>query len=194
MLLKAMFGIVTFVLAINQLLGRPFVESMLFSVALAVGLSPELLPAIVTVTLSTGARHLASKGVIVRRLEAMENFGSMTVLCTDKTGTITTGEVALADATDADGKPSDSLKRLAYLNAALETGIANPLDAALVAAGAEAKLTTSGVKKIDEIPYDFQRRRLTVVVEENGKRLLVTKGAFAEVSRPAHAALPAALE
>ena len=101
MLLKAMFLIVTFVLAINQLLGRPFVESMLFSVALAVGLSPELLPAIVTVTLSTGARHLASRGVIVRRLEAMENFGSMTVLCTDKTGTITTGEVALADATDA---------------------------------------------------------------------------------------------
>lgn len=181
MLLKVMFVIVTFVLAINQLLGRPFVESMLFAVALAVGLSPELLPAIVTVTLSAGARQLARQGVIVRRLEALENFGSMTVLCTDKTGTITTGEVALADATDPEGRSSDEVKRLAFLNAALETGIANPLDAALVAAGTSSKCDTSGVTKIDEIPYDFQRRRLTIVLEEHDERLLVTKGAFAEV-------------
>lgn len=181
MLLRVMFVIVTFVLAINQLLGRPFVESMLFAVALAVGLSPELLPAIVTVTLSAGARHLAKSGVIIRRLEALENFGSMTVLCTDKTGTITTGEVALADATDPTGQPSVEVKRLAFLNAALETGIANPLDAALVAAGKSAKLDASNVVKIDEIPYDFQRRRLTIVFEQAGKRLLVTKGAFTEV-------------
>jgi Mg2+-importing ATPase len=181
MLLRAMFLIVTFVLAINQLIGRPFVESMLFAVALAVGLSPELLPAIVTVTLSAGARHLAAGGVIVRRLDALENFGSMTILCTDKTGTITTGEVALADATDPAGKPSKVVKRLAFLNAALETGIANPLDAALVAAGASAKLDTTGVTKVDEIPYDFQRRRLTIVLEDSGERLLITKGAFAEV-------------
>ena len=181
MLLRVMFVIVTFVLAINQLLGRPFVESMLFAVALAVGLSPELLPAIVTVTLSAGARHLASGGVIVRRLEALENFGSMTVLCTDKTGTITTGEVALADATDPSGRSSADVKRLAFLNAALETGIANPLDAALVAAGKDAKLDTVGVTKIDEIPYDFQRRRLTIVLEQPGERQLLTKGAFAEV-------------
>jgi Mg2+-importing ATPase len=181
MLLKVMFLIVTFVLAINQLLGRPFVESLLFAVALAVGLSPELLPAIVTVTLSTGARHLAQRGVIVRRLEAMENFGSMTVLCTDKTGTITTGDVVLTDATDPDGHASPAVKRLAFLNASLETGIANPLDAALVAAGTAAKLNATGVTKVDEIPYDFQRRRLTIVLDEAGKRLLVTKGAFAEV-------------
>lgn len=181
MLLRVMFVIVTFVLAINQLLGRPFVESMLFAVALAVGLSPELLPAIVTVTLSAGARHLASGGVIVRRLEALENFGSMTVLCTDKTGTITTGEVALADATDPTGRSSADVKQLAFLNAELETGIANPLDAALVAAGKDAKLDSVGVTKIDEIPYDFQRRRLTIVLEHAGERQLVTKGAFAEV-------------
>lgn len=181
MLLRVMFVIVTFVLAINQLLGRPFVESMLFAVALAVGLSPELLPAIVTVTLSAGARHLASGGVIVRRLEALENFGSMTVLCTDKTGTITTGEVALADATGPTGQSSADVKRLAFLNAALETGIANPLDAALVAAGKNAKLDTGGVTKVDEIPYDFQRRRLTLVIDAGDERLLLTKGAFAEV-------------
>ena len=181
MLLRVMFVIVTFVLAINQLLGRPFVESLLFAVALAVGLSPELLPAIVTVTLSAGARHLAAGGVIVRRLEALENFGSMSVLCTDKTGTITTGEVALADATDPQGKSSADVKRLAFLNAALETGIANPLDAALVAAGKAANLNVDGVKKVDEMPYDFQRRRLTIVVDNGGERLLVTKGAFADV-------------
>jgi Mg2+-importing ATPase len=176
-----MFLIVTCVLAINQLLGRPFVESMLFAVALAVGLSPELLPAIVTVTLSAGARHLASGGVIIRRLEALENFGSMTVLCTDKTGTITTGEVVLADATDPKGHPSQDVKRLAYLNAALETGIANPLDEALVAAGSSARLDTANITKIDEIPYDFQRRRLTIILDDAGKRLLISKGAFAEV-------------
>lgn len=181
MLLRLMFLIVAFVLAINQLLGRPVVESMLFAVALAVGLSPELLPAIVTVTLSAGARHLASSGVIVRRLQSLENFGCVSVLCTDKTGTITTGEMVLADALDGSGKPSDDVRRLAYLNAAFETGIANPLDMALVAAGEAARLTTAGVTKIDEIPYDFQRRRLTIVIEEKGTRLLVTKGAFAEV-------------
>lgn len=181
MLLKAMFLIVTFVLAINQLLGRPFVESMLFAVALAVGLSPELLPAIVTVTLSTGARHLAQRGVIVRRLEAMENFGSISVLCTDKTGTITTGRVALSDATDVTGRVSADVRRLAFLNASLQTGIANPLDDALVSGCAADGLTTAGVTKVAEIPYDFQRRRLTVVIEDAGKRLMVTKGAFAEV-------------
>ena len=181
MLLKAMFAIVLFVLAANQLLGRPFVESMLFAVALAVGLSPELLPAIVTVTLSTGATHLSKRGVIVRRLEALENFGSMDVLCTDKTGTITTGEVVLSGATDPAGQASAGVRRLAYLNAALETGIANPLDAALVAMGAAEKLSAEDVTKVDEIPYDFQRRRLTIVLEEKSQRLLVTKGAFAEV-------------
>lgn len=181
LLLRVMFLIVTFVLAINQLLGRPFVESMLFAVALAVGLSPELLPAIVTVTLSAGARHLAAGGVIVRRLEALENFGSMTVLCTDKTGTITTGEVALADAIDAAGLSSAKVKRLAFLNALLETGIANPLDAALVASGKAAKLDESGITKRDEIPYDFQRRRLTIVIDDKDERLLITKGAFVEV-------------
>jgi Mg2+-importing ATPase len=181
MLLRAMFLIVVFVLAVNQLLHRPFVDSMLFAVALAVGLSPELLPAIVTVTLSAGAQKLSKLGVIVRRLEAIENFGSMDVLCTDKTGTITTGEVSLAAALDPQGRNSDTVKRLGYLNALLESGIANPLDAALVAAGQPGPVVTDGIKKIDEIPYDFQRRRLTIVFEEGGERRLVTKGAFAEV-------------
>jgi Mg2+-importing ATPase len=181
MLLRVMFLIVAFVLAVNQLLDRPFVDSMLFAVALAVGLSPELLPAIVTVTLSAGARHLSAGGVIVRRLEAIENFGSMDVLCTDKTGTITSGEVVFTDATDPQGRGSDEVRLLAFLNARFESGIANPLDAALIAMGKEKGLRATGYRKIDEIPYDFLRRRLTIVMEHPDKRLLVTKGAFVEM-------------
>ncbi len=183
MLLKVMIVIVLAVLAVNQLLGRPIAELLLFAVALAVGLSPEMLPAIISVTLAAGARHLAAGGVIVRRLDAIENLGSMDVLCTDKTGTLTEGVVRLDAALGCDGEPSDDVARAAFLNASLETGIANPLDAAITAAGAERKLTVGKVRKLDEIPYDFLRRRLTIVVAEAGTKTarMITKGAFAEV-------------
>ena len=182
LLIRAMIVIVLFVLTVNLLLGRPPVDSLLFAVALAVGLSPELLPAIVSVTLSAGARAMGRRGVIVRRLEAIENLGSMDVLCTDKTGTLTEGTVVLDGALDSDGVPADEVRRLAFINAALETGIENPLDKALVAAGAAAGLTVEGYQKLDEIPYDFLRRRLTIVVaQDKGAALLITKGAFAEV-------------
>ena len=183
MLLKVMIVIVLAVLAVNQLLGRPIAESLLFAVALAVGLSPEMLPAIISVTLAAGARHLAAGGVIVRRLDAIENLGSMDVLCTDKTGTLTEGVVQLDAALGCDGESSDDVARAAFLNASLETGIANPLDAAITAAGAERKLTVGKVRKLDEIPYDFLRRRLTIVVAEAGTKTarMITKGAFAEV-------------
>lgn len=183
-LIRLMFVITLVVLTANQLLGRPVVESLLFSVALAVGLSPELLPAIISITLSSGARHLARAGVIVRRLEAIENLGSMDVLCTDKTGTITSGTVSLARAVDASGAVSDDVLRLAYVNAALETGIANPLDEALVAAGRQAGLSLAGIRKIDEIPYDFSRRRLSIVIAHEtdpAAHQLVVKGAVDEV-------------
>ena len=184
LLIRAMIAIVLFVLTANLLLGRPLIESLLFAVALAVGLSPELLPAIVSVTLSAGARAMSRRGVIVRRLEAIENLGSMDILCTDKTGTLTEGSIVLNGAMDASSKPSDEIRRLAFLNAAFETGIENPLDAAIVAAGESASLTTQGFTKIDEIPYDFLRRRLTIVVEEQGdpkQHLIITKGAFSNV-------------
>ena len=183
LLVRVMVVMVLFVLIINQWLGRPWVESMLFAVALAVGLSPELLPAIVSVTLSAGARRMARQGVIVRHLEAIENLGSMDFLCTDKTGTLTEGVMTLEAATAPDGTASPEVLRLAYLNAAFETGIDNPLDAALVAAGERVKLSTAGLRKIDEIPYDFLRKRLTIVVEPEagGQHLIVTKGAFANV-------------
>jgi len=138
LLIRAMLAIVLFVLTVNLLLHRPLIESLLFSVALAVGLSPELLPAIVSVTLSAGARAISKKGVIVRRLDAIENLGSMTVLCTDKTGTLTEGTIVLADAADPKGVTSAAIRQLAFLNAAFETGIDNPIDAAIVTAGKQA--------------------------------------------------------
>ena len=184
LLIRVMVLLVLFVLTVNQLMGRPFIESLLFAVALAVGLSPELLPAIVSVTLAAGARAMAGRGVIVRRLEAIENLGSMDVFCTDKTGTLTEGIVALSAAVDVDGQASDEVRRFAYLNAAFETGIANPLDAAIVAAGKHDGLSTAGHAKIDEIPYDFMRKRLTIVVAREGDpggHWIVTKGAYVNV-------------
>jgi Mg2+-importing ATPase len=184
LLVRIMVVMVFFVLVVNQMLGRPALESLLFAVALAVGISPELLPAIVSVTLARGARAMARRGVIIRRLEAIEDLGSMDVLCTDKTGTLTVGVMALDAAVDAQGGASAEVLRLAYLNAALETGIENPLDAALVAAGEKAGLATAGCTKIDEIPYDFIRKRLTIVVAiegDPGHHRIIMKGAFANV-------------
>ena len=143
LLIRVMVVIVLFVLTVNLLLDRPVIESLLFAVALAVGLSPELLPAIISVTLSAGARAMSKRGVIVRRLDAIENLGSMDILCTDKTGTLTEGTIVLSDVLDAESRPSDEVRRLAFLNAAFETGIENPLDAAIVAAGESAGLTTA---------------------------------------------------
>lgn len=184
LLVRVMLVIVVFVLVVNQWLGRPPLESLLFAMALAVGMSPELLPAIVTVTLARGAREMARRGVLVPRLEAIENLGAMDILCTDKTGTLTTGLMAVHAALGPDGQPAPSVLKLAFLNAAFETGIENPLDAALLVAGGTAGLTTSGYSKVDEIPYDFIRKRLTIVVAlngEEGNHLIVSKGAVASI-------------
>jgi Mg2+-importing ATPase len=183
LLVRVMLLMVVFVLAMNHLLHRPAVESLLFAVALAVGLSPELLPAIVSVTLAKGARAMARSGVLVRRLEAIENLGCIEVLCTDKTGTLTAGAMTLDAAVDAEGAPSVDVARLAFVNAALETGIDNPLDAAIVAAGTRLGFAVDPGNKVDEIPYDFLRRRLTIVVAEEGgaRHRIVTKGAVTQV-------------
>jgi P-type Mg2+ transporter len=183
LLTRVMIVIVLAVLAVNVMFGRPLADSLLFAVALAVGLSPELLPAIISVTLSAGARAMAARGVLVRRLESIENLGSMDVLCTDKTGTITEGTIVLEGAVTPDGVPSAKVLELAYLNAKLQTGIENPLDAAIVASGTKLGMQ-SPRRKVDEIPYDFQRRRLTVVVEEPGgepAHRIITKGAYTHV-------------
>ena len=178
LLTSAMLIMVLVVFAANMLLGRPPIETLLFSIALAVGLSPELLPAILSVNLARGAQLMARHGVLVKRLNAIENLGSMDVLCTDKTGTLTEGVVHLDGAYDERGGGSPEVLELASWNAALQTGLTNPLDEAILRAH-EPDL--SGVRKLGEIPYDFVRKRLSVVVRSSSGITLVTKGAFEQV-------------
>jgi Mg2+-importing ATPase len=183
MLIRVMTLVVLFVLIMNQLLGRPFIDSLLFAVALGVGLSPELLPAIISVTLSAGARRLARAGVVVRQLEAIENLGGMTVFCTDKTGTLTEGDIRLEAAAGPSGEASAEVGLLAFLNAALESGIENPLDQAIVAWGEANGMSATGAEKLGEIPYDFTRKRLSIVARPSPGEppRLICKGAFDNV-------------
>ncbi len=168
LLTQLMLLLVLVVFAANILLHRAPIESLLFAIALAVGLSPELLPAIISITLSQGARQMAAHGVIVRRLSAIENLGSMDVLCSDKTGTLTEGVMNLDAALDFAGQPSAEALHAACLNAALQTGLANPLDEAIVARGQRDGIDIASYRKLDEIPYDFVRKRLSVLVQGSG--------------------------
>ncbi len=181
LLSQIMFLLVFAIFAANVFFHKPVLDSLLFSIALAVGLTPQLLPAIININLSRGAQAMAAGGVIVRRLASIENFGSMDVLCTDKTGTLTAGVVRLDGVLDIHGQPSDDVERLAYLNANLQTGLPNALDEAIVAHGKESGLDIAGANKIDEVPYDFLRKRLSVVVEEGLARRLIIKGALDNV-------------
>jgi Mg2+-importing ATPase len=167
------------VLGVNLVAHRPAIESLLFAIALAVGLTPELLPAILAFNLARAAHVMAGQGVLVRRLSAIENFGSMTVLCTDKTGTLTEGVMKLEGAVDLEGRASQNVLALAFANAAHQSGIPNPLDEALQVAGRAAQLTLPA--KLDELPYDFVRRRLSVVVRTPTGPQLIIKGAVAQV-------------
>jgi Mg2+-importing ATPase len=170
--------VVIVIFAANTFLGRPPVETLLFAVALAVGLSPELLPAILTINLARGAQSLARQGVLVRRLSAIENLGSVDVLCTDKTGTLTEGVVRLEGAYDEDGRPSDEVGEFGACNAALQTGLANPLDEAILQARA---FVPSRVVKLGEIPYDFVRKRMSVIVQDGEGARIIAKGAFEQM-------------
>ncbi len=175
LLTEVMFILVLAIFAFNVIFHKPILDSLLFSIALAVGLTPQLLPAIININLSKGAQMMAKKGVIVRRLASIENFGSMDVLCTDKTGTLTIGVVKLDFALDAKGMASDHVFRLAYQNAHFQTGLSNALDEAIQSKAAE---DMTGVEKVDEIPYDFVRKRLSVIVLEHETCTMITKGAL----------------
>lgn len=179
LLVRAMVVLVTAIFVVNLVLHRPLVDSLLFSLALAVGLTPQLLPAIVSVSLSAGARRMAAEKVIVKRLDAIEDFGAMTVLCTDKTGTITAGAVHLDRAVDPSGRASEEVLRLARLNAGLQRSFPNPLDHAILAVAAPVEAGA----RLDELPYDFQRKRLSVLVDDHGSPLLVTKVRSTRCSR-----------
>ena len=182
LLTQVMLVMVIIVLSVNIFLGKPVLNSILFTLALAVGLTPELLPAIISITLSQGAQQMAKRGVIVRRLNSIENFGSMDVLCTDKTGTLTEGVVHLDGALDTHGQPSEAILRWAYLNAHYQTGLNNPLDDAIQAAAKTAGLDAITENKVDEIPYDFVRKRLSVITTSpQGGHTLITKGALENI-------------
>ena len=175
LILRLTVFLVLFVLLAHIAFGRPVLESFLFAVALAVGLTPELLPMIMTVTLSRGALRMAAKSVVVKRLAAIHDLGAMNVLCTDKTGTLTAARIALVGHPGIDRNDSERVLTLAAVNSCLGSGIRSPLDQAIIdhCAGHAPK----GWTKLDEIPFDFERRCVSVLVEHAGERLLLIKGA-----------------
>ena len=165
---------VLFVLFVNTMFHRPMLESFMFALALAVGLTPELLPMIMTITLSRGAMRMAKQKVIVKHLPAMHNLGAMDVLCTDKTGTLTEANIRLEKSLDTSWQESERVFTLAYLNSYFESGVKTPLDQAVLD---HRKSDMTAWKKIDEVPFDFERRRISVLVASPEKRLLIVKGA-----------------
>jgi len=178
LILRLTFLLVLFVLLINGLMGRPLLESFLFAVALAVGLTPELLPMVVSVTLSRGAMRMAKQAIVVKRPSAIQDLGSMDVLCTDKTGTLTEAHIRMERHVDPLGRDSERSLELAWLNSHFESGLRSPLDEAILQ---HRTLDASMWTKIDEVPFDFERRRVSVLIERAGERgverELVVKGA-----------------
>ena len=168
LLMEVTLVLVIAIFAINVYFHRPVLDSFLFSLALAVGLTPQLLPAIISINLAHGARRMARAKVIVKRLASIENFGSMNVLCSDKTGTLTEGVVRLRSALDVQGQESEKVLLYAYLNASYETGFVNPIDEAI---RTHRPFDVSGYQKLDEVPYDFIRKRLSILVAQGDRRL-----------------------
>jgi len=183
-LMEITLMLVISILVINVYFGRPVLESFLFSLALAIGLTPQLLPAIISVNLSHGAKRMANYKVIVKRLASIENLGSMNILCSDKTGTLTIGEVRLQSAIDVEGNANDKVLLYAYLNSVYETGFTNPIDKA-IKDFCSGQIDIASYNKLDEIPYDFIRKRLSILVKlsdkkitKTSKAIIVTKGAL----------------
>ncbi len=177
-LMEVTLLLVILIFAFNVYLARPVLDSFLFSLALAVGLTPQLLPAIISVNLAHGAKNMALKKVIVKRLASIENFGSMNVLCSDKTGTLTEGVVHLCSTLDVDGNDSEKVLLFAYINSFYETGFANPIDEAV---RSYRSFDLSEYQKLDEEPYDFVRKRLSVLVSKGDIHIMITKGALQNV-------------
>jgi Mg2+-importing ATPase len=173
MITRVIMLLVLFVLLVNIVLHRPLLESFLFSVALAVGMTPEMMPMIITITLAQGARRMARKKVLVKQLSAIEDFGSVEILCSDKTGTLTEGEIVLDRHVDVHGQDDENVLRLVYLNSCFQAGIKSPLDDAILRHDHPA---IAEYEKVDEIPFDFNRKRLSVVARHGGEYILITKG------------------
>lgn len=184
LMISFMAVLVPLVFVINGLTKHDWLEAFLFATAVAVGLTPEMLPMIVTVNLSKGALSMSKKKVIIKRLNAIQNFGAMDILCTDKTGTITEGKIVLEKFLDVSGNQNDDILYMAYLNSYYQTGLKNTLDLAILNHGVleNRAVVEDQFFKVDEIPFDFHRKRMSVVVQDDeGNRLLVTKGAIEEI-------------
>jgi Mg2+-importing ATPase len=179
LIMQVTFVLVIFVFLINAVFKRGALESVLFAVALAVGLTPGLLPMILSINLARGATSMSKKGVIVKRLAAIQNFGSMDVLCADKTGTLTENKVTVILHVDIEGKDSEKVFLYSFLNSHYQTGIKSPLDEAILK---YREINPEKYQKIDEIPFDFIRKRLSVVVSENQETIVITKGAPEEIA------------
>ena len=178
LLMEVTLVLVMTIFAFNVYLQRPVLESFMFALALAVGLTPQLLPAIISVNLSHGAKRMAHAKVIVKKLSSIENFGSMNILCSDKTGTLTTGVIQVDGYLDAEGKDSEEVFEYTYINASFQAGYQNPIDEAIINS---RKMDLSAWKKIDEIPYDFVRKKLTVLARGKEGKQLISKGAFSNM-------------
>ncbi len=178
LLAEITFLLVFSIFAINVFFKRPVVDSFLFALALAVGLTPQLLPAIISINLSHGAKRMAREKVIIKRLASIENFGSMNVLCSDKTGTLTEGKVRVRSSFGIEGREYQKVLFYAFVNAAFETGFKNPIDEAI---RSHQSFDLAGCRKLDEVPYDFVRKRLSILASVEGRNLIITKGAFASV-------------
>ncbi|RIZ68270.1 MAG: magnesium-translocating P-type ATPase [Methylococcales bacterium] len=178
LLMEVTLILVILIFAVNVYLAKPVVDSFLFAMALAVGLTPQLLPAIISVNLAHGARRMAEHKVIVKQLASIENFGSMNVLCSDKTGTLTEGIVHLSGTLDLSGCAHDKVARYAYLNSVYETGFKNPIDEAI---RQYRKFDLEGTEKLAEIPYDFYRKRLSLLINDQCNTFLIAKGALTNI-------------
>lgn len=178
LIMKVTIALVLFIFLINAVLKHNLLDSFMFALAIAVGLTPELLPMIMAVTMANGSVHMAKKGVIVKKLTAIPDFGSMEVLCTDKTGTITEDKIKLIKYVDTEGKDSENVLLYAYLNSFYQTGIKNPLDEAVISF---RKVDVQNYTKKDEIPFDFTRKRMSVIVAFQNNNILICKGAPEEI-------------
>ena len=174
LLMQITIVLAVIILVVNIYFGKPLIESLLFGLALAVGMAPELLPAIMTIAMSSGAKRMAKEKVIVKKLSSIQNLGQINLFCSDKTGTLTEGVLEISSIVGMDGKESSIAKQLIFLNAIFETGFSNPLDDAL---RKMKDISAEGYTKTDEIPYDFIRKRLSVCVQKENKFQLISKGA-----------------
>jgi len=178
LMIRFMLVLVVVIFAINAFLKGDAVQALLFSLAVAVGLTPEMLPMLVAVNLSKGALAMSKKDVIVKRLNSIQNFGAMNVLCTDKTGTLTLDKIVLEKHCDVVRQEDDDVLKLAFINSYYQTGLKNILDRAILR---HEKLKIENYTKIDEIPFDFSRKMMSVVVGFDGRHMLISKGAPEEI-------------